>query len=304
MTYALFLGCKIPYYLAHYGTSTRAILKALDVDCVDIEFNCCGYPTRMLDADAYLFSAARNFALAEARGLDILTPCKCCFGSLQHARHWSQEQPDLKARINRLLAEEGLHWTGTANVRHLLSVLIHDVGPDAIAAKVRRPYKGLKIAPHYGCHALRPSKVTRFDDPLAPSIFEKLIDLTGAQSVQWNKRLECCGNPLWEKNSSLSVALMNQKLADAKLSGANYLCVACTYCQIQFDAVQHLQAAQNGNGLKLASILYPQLLGMSLGCDAATLGLDQNKLDIGGIENFLDQSKSLADDGPALTRTL
>jgi heterodisulfide reductase subunit B len=285
MKFALFLGCKIPYYLNHYGDATRAVLDALEIECVDIEFNCCGYPTRLLDAEAFLFSAMRNLALAEARGLDIVTPCKCCFGSFQHARHMLDNDPQIRQRLNAALAEEGLHWEGSTTVKHLLSVLVHDVGVKTIAAKITHRFSDMAIAAHYGCHALRPSGITGFDNPLAPSIFETLIDVTGARSVAWDKRLECCGNPLWEKNSELSLALMDQKLANAKQAGADYLCVSCTYCQIQFDTVQHQRMESNGNPPALASILYPQLLGLSLGLESSVLGLDKNKIDISQIEN-------------------
>jgi heterodisulfide reductase subunit B len=116
-------------------------------------------------------------------------------------------------------------------------------------------------------------------------LFEKLIEVTGAVSIPWEKRLECCGNPLWEKNSELSLGLMDSKLRDAGNAGADYLCSACTYCQIQFDTVQQ-QAASNGNKPVLASLLYPQLLGLSLGIDGQTLGLARNKLSISEILRF------------------
>jgi len=286
MKFALFPGCKIPYHLSHYGTATKAVLRALEVQWEEIEFNCCGYPIRMFDVEAFLFSAARNLALAEAKQLDILTPCKCCFGSLQHAKHWLNLQEHLKDKINHLLDKEGLHFSGHSEVKHLLSLFIDDVGLETIRSKVSRPFKALKIAAHYGCHALRPSTVTQFDDPLAPTLFEKLIDVTGAVSIDWQMRLECCGNPMWEKNSELSVRLMNSKLRDARAAGADYLCCACTYCQIQFDTVQQGQAATNGENPVLASMLYPQLLGLSLGIDAETLGLARNKLDISEVLQF------------------
>ena len=287
MKFAGFLGCKIPYYLNHYGTSTKAVLSKLGIELEEIEFSCCGYPTRHLDTESYIFTAARNLALAEARDLDILTPCKCCFGSLQHACHWLIQDEQLAQKINARLADEGVRWQGKTRVKHLLTVLAQEIGLDTLASKVTRPFNNLKIAAHYGCHALRPSSITDFDDPVAPSLFEKLIAVTGATSIEWDKRLECCGNPLWEKNSALSIGLMNNKLQNARQSGADYLCVACTYCQIQFDTVQHDQLAQNGQEPQLASILYPQLLGLSMGLDEQSLGLHCNKLDITQVGKFM-----------------
>jgi len=93
---------------------------------------------------------------------------------------------------------------------------------------------GFKIAAHYGCHALRPSQVVRFDDPVTPSIFDELVEATGAESIAWPMKLECCGAPLWGFMMSYQRRLTLKKLKNGRESGADYLCTACTYCQIQF----------------------------------------------------------------------
>ena len=123
MRYALFLGCKIPARLPAYEASTRAVLGHLGVTLVDLEFNCCGYPARSFSRDAFVVAAARNLALAEHAGLDILTPCACCFGTLRHAIRFLGEDAELRARVTGALAAEGLVWSGTAVVEQLLSVL-------------------------------------------------------------------------------------------------------------------------------------------------------------------------------------
>jgi heterodisulfide reductase subunit B len=287
MKFALFSGCKIPFYLPQYERATRAILNALEVELIDMEFNCCGYPVRHRSFEAFILSAARNLAMAQAKGLDILTPCKCCFGSLKHAEHWLKVHKSLREQTNRLLGRENLKWEGNIRIRHLLSVLAEDVGIEAIGKKIKRSFDGLKVAAHYGCHALRPANVVGFDNPLAPTIFEKLLAVTGARSVDWPRRLDCCGNPLWEKNNRLSLYLMRQKLEDAAQSGAQVLCTACTYCQMQFDTIR---AEQPDDGLfnrQLPAILYPQLLGLCLQLPQKSLGLAQNRLDAGWIREYL-----------------
>ena len=283
MKFIFFPGCKIEHYLKHYETSSRAVLDALGVRLVDIEMNCCGYPARHHDLVASVLSAARNLALAAKKNLDILTPCKCCFGNLKFAVSRLREDSELRRRVNLLLEREGLRWEDQVSVKHLLSVLYHDVGLDTLRSKIKKPYTSLKIAPHYGCHALRPSRVVQFDDPLSPTIFEKLVDVTGAQSVEWPKRLECCGNPLWGKNNPLSIHMMQKKVEDAIHAGADFLCVACTYCQIQFDQVRTgLDDSGNSDWKEqVPSILYTQLLGLSLGLSYDLLGLENNEM--GGV---------------------
>lgn len=123
--------------------------------------------------------------------------------------------------------------------------------------------------------------------PLAPTIFEELVTVTGARSDDWSMRLDCCGNPLWGRNNKLSLDLMTKKLTNADQAGADCLGAACTYCQFQFDTVQEAELVQKGNTKGLPSILYPQLLGLSLGLPAETLGIEGNKIDISEVQNFL-----------------
>ena len=190
MALALFLGCNIPARVKQYEMSSRAVMAKLGVELVDIrEFNCCGYPVRNLDFKTFILSSARNIALAERQGLDMITPCKCCYGSLKKADHSLKNDSLLREEINGFLSGEGLKYTGDIEIKHLLSVLYHDVGIDKIKEHIASPFKGLKIATHYGCHALRPSQIVQFDDSVSPTLFDELVEATGAESVDWSTRL-------------------------------------------------------------------------------------------------------------------
>jgi heterodisulfide reductase subunit B len=288
MKFAFFLGCTIPARLQQYESSSRAVLKKLGVELFDIkEFNCCGYPIRNSDYKAAILSSARNLALAQRQNLDMLVLCKCGFGMLKHADYHLKQNPGLGEEINALLEREGLRFEGGLEIKHLLSVLYHDVGIEAIKEKVTRPFKDLKIATHYGCHALRPSEVVQFDDPVNPVLFDALVEATGAESIDWQARLDCCGAPLFGVNDDLSMDLMEKKVINARESGAAYLCVGCPYCHIQFDSVQTMLQRQRGGNHLLPPILYPQLLGLSLGIDSHTLGLGMNQIEITSVEKFL-----------------
>jgi heterodisulfide reductase subunit B len=208
MKFALFLGCTIPARLPQYEASSRAVLDKLGVEVVDIrEFSCCGYPLRNSDLQAAILAAARNLALAERQGLPIVVLCKCGFGMLKYAQHLMRENSSLREQINTVLNKEGLAWKGASEIRHLLSVLYHEVGVDTIKARITRSYGGVKIATHYGCHALRPSEIVQFDDPVNPRLFDELVEATGAQSIDWQARLDCCGAPLFGTNDELSMDL-------------------------------------------------------------------------------------------------
>ncbi|MFH1351225.1 MAG: CoB--CoM heterodisulfide reductase iron-sulfur subunit B family protein [Pseudomonadota bacterium] len=287
MRFALFLGCNIPARITQYESSTRGILGNLGVDLVDIrEFNCCGYPLRNFDFKTFVLSSARNLALAEKKALNIISLCKCCYGSLKKVDHLMKGNPSIRQEINTILEKEGLKYEGDVEVKHLITVLYQDVGIEHIKEKIEKTFSGLKIATHYGCHILRPSQIVQFDNPMFPSIFDQLVETTGAKSITWKTKLECCGAPLWGMNDDLSRDLTGKKLLDARQSGADYLCSACSFCQIQFDTVQKMIIdSQNGKDY-IPSILYPQLLGLSMGLDHDTLGLGKGQLPISGIENF------------------
>jgi heterodisulfide reductase subunit B len=295
MKLALFLGCTIPVRLKQYEASSRAVLEKLNVGLVDIrEFNCCGYPLRNIDFKVFLLSSARNLALAEKKNLDVMALCQCCYGSLKKADYLMKENASLKKEVNGTLEKEGLKYEGRIEVKHLLSVLYKDIGIEAIKGKMAMTFKGLKIATHYGCHVLRPSQVVGFDNPVAPSLFDQLVEATGAESIDWPMKLECCGAPLWGVNDRLSMDLTLKKLTDGKKSGADYVCTACPYCHLQFDKVQKMILSQRNLNHPLPSVLYPQLLGLNLGIDRKALGMEKNEIPIAGIEELLATETELA----------
>jgi heterodisulfide reductase subunit B len=288
MKFALFEGCNIPVRVKQYADATQAVFNKLDIELVELtEFNCCGYPVRNIDQRAFVLSAAKNLAVAETAGLDIMAMCKCCYGSLKKAEYALNSDHDLNKEINDVLAKEKLHYEGQVRIKHLLRVLHGDVGLEALKPLILKTYNGLQIAVSYGCHALRPSKVTGFDDPVAPTLFDELVEITGAYSVDWSRKLDCCGAPLTGVNDSLSMDMALNKMNSAREAGAHYVCTACPYTHLQFDWVQNEMAGRTGEWEPLAAILYPQLLGLSMGIDEQTLGLFENRLELADITSYL-----------------
>jgi heterodisulfide reductase subunit B len=288
MKYALFHGCNIPSRVEQYADATIAVSRALDIELVEVtEFNCCGYPARNTDFRAFVLSAAKNLAIAQKAGLDMLVMCKCCYGSLKKAEHILSHDQELKGEINGFLAKENLKYQDGIEIKHLLSVLYHDVGLEQLKNRIKNAYSGMQIAVSYGCHALRPSSVTAFDDPVSPRIFDELVEITGAFSVDWSRKLDCCGAPLTGINDQLAMEMAQKKIDSAREAGAHYICTACPYTQLQFDKVQTYWSAGTNNVEMLAPILYPQLLGLSMGIDEQTLGLAKHDIDISDITSYL-----------------
>jgi heterodisulfide reductase subunit B len=196
MKYSLFPGCKVPYYVPQYETASRLVLNTFGLELEDLEFNCCGYQIRFLDFKAFIFSSARNIALAGRKGLPLLCLCQCCYGTLRYADLLLRTHEPLLKEVQEWLKSEGLRYPESVEIKHLLNVLSEDIDPETILKKNVRPFQSLRVAAHYGCHILRPHDVVQFDNPINPNKFEKLVEATGAVSVDWPLRTQSCGESL------------------------------------------------------------------------------------------------------------
>jgi heterodisulfide reductase subunit B len=273
MKLGFFQGCNIPIRIEQYAVAMEAVLNVFEVQLEIIdEFTCCGYPVRNVDEKAYIIPSVRNLAIAEKRGLDIMVICNCCFASLQKARSTLSDNPRLRDEINELLAREGLVYSGEANVKHFLTVLDQDVTVEAIVKRLVYRFTELKLSVILGCHILRPREITKFDDSFVPRVTDRLIEATGATSLDWRGKMECCGAALAGINNELSETLLNEKIDGALHSGADFILPVCAYCHLQFDTTQ---IAIREDPV-LPTLLYPQLLGLCLGLDERVLGIEQN----------------------------
>ncbi len=270
MKLAYFPGCKISFFLKDYGAAVEAVMAALGVTLVRLPFNCCGNPSRGKNLEVSVLSAIKNLALAQNHGLDILTPCQCCFGQLKHGAYWYKTHKGLRDKINRILAEEGLFYGESSDrtfsepvgIKHLLSFLYHDIGPNFLKEKISRPLDPVKTALQHGCHGLRPFSVTGFDNPFAPKIFKELVNITGLETIDWSKETECCGDPIAEDYGDLALKILTNKLETASLEGAAFIITACTHCQIQYTKGE---AQQRLAEKFIPAVTYPVVLGAALG---------------------------------------
>ena len=277
MKLAFFQGCNIPIRIEQYAVSAEAVLKKLGVQLEIIEeFTCCGYPVRNVDEKAYIIPSVRNMAIAEKKGLDIMVICNCCFASLQKAKNVMAGNPELAAEVNELLAKDGLKFEGSVTIKHFLTVLHEDIGLETIKKQLVNMVTDLNLSVIHGCHILRPREVTLFDDSFVPKITDELVALTGAKSLDWRGKLECCGAALGGLNSELSEILLQEKVDGARAAGAQFVTPVCSYCHLQFDTTQLNMKDQQQDKEVLPVLLLPQLLGLCLGIDEKVLGIEQN----------------------------
>ena len=264
--YLLFLGCVIPYRLSSYEVSARKVLTRLGVELVEMpEYNCCGFPIDPLDHYLALTLAARNLCIAEREKLNILTLCNGCFGTLNKANKTLKEDKEERERINKYLAEFGMEFKGTIEVKHLVHVLAEDVGFEKIKDAVKKPLSSLRVAQHTGCHLVRPKKLIEKDDPENPTLLKELIKLTGAKPLDYMDEAECCGNPIIGVNESIPFQMAKEKLEHIRAVGAQALITVCPFCHMMYDLNQPRIERAFNEKFNIPVLHYPQLLGLAMG---------------------------------------
>jgi heterodisulfide reductase subunit B len=274
--YAFFIGCTALARLWGYETSSRKTAAKIGVELVDMPgSSCCGTTyLETLDEITALALAARNICIAEEMGLDIVTICNGCTEALIKANKKLKEDPELRAEVNQVLADVGKEFKGTVDVKHYVRMLKDDVGLEKLGSMVVKPFKGLRVGAHYGCHMLKPSDVMLYDDPEAPTTLDELIDLTGAKSVQYPNKLECCAGPIMGVREDVTWSVGLEKVETVK-KYADVMVTACPFCYITYERCQLMAE----NSPEVPVVHYPQLLGMALGLDYEELGLEENKVD-------------------------
>lgn len=277
MRYALFLGCTVPVRTMGYEMSTRAVMKKLGIDLVDLkDFGCCGFPLESIDHDTYLSVAARNLSVAESENLPVMTLCSACNGSLLKANLALQDKK-VKKEINANLKPLGRVYNGPTEVKHAARVLYEHKEKIAELGKSL----DLKVAAHYGCHYTKPSEIYEdFEDPEVPYSLEELITAVGAHPVQYENKKQCCGGAILGIDEAVSLEMTRQKLSHVKDMGADAMVLVCPFCDIMYDVNQRRIENQFQENFGIPILFLPQLVGLALGLSPDELGLKLNRVPV------------------------
>ncbi len=281
--YSYYPGCSSEATAIGLELSNQAIAKPLEIELIELEdWTCCGStPYGSLDRTESVLVAARNLALAEKTGFDLVTPCSSCFITLYGANLQLKENPRLMKRVNEALAAVSLEYHGKVRVRHLIEVLVNDVTPEVISAKVQQPLNGLKVAPYYGCQLVRPDY--GFDNPESPRSLDRLVASLGAEAVPFPLKNRCCGGSLIISDESLALRLIRKLLENAAENGAECIVTPCPLCQINLDAYQSRVNSQFKTNFNLPILFVSQLIGLALGIEPRSLGLNTNIVSPGWV---------------------
>ncbi|MCF2140760.1 MAG: CoB--CoM heterodisulfide reductase iron-sulfur subunit B family protein [Candidatus Lokiarchaeota archaeon] len=262
----LFLGCVIPARLPFIEGSAKKVFQKLKIPMTNIEnASCCPDPTGIsaVDQTTWLTLGARNLTLVDNKKNDIISLCSGCVETLKMVDHILAKEPEKKEEVNSNLAKIDRKLEGRVDVKHAAQVLYENL--ELIKSKITHPLKGLKVAVHYGCHFLSPSDVIQWDDPFEPTTVDEIINTLGAESVDYDRKLQCCGNPLLKTDKDLSYELLYQKLLEMKKAGVHVITVVCPSCFLQFDYQQKAVNKIYGTDFKIPVLYLTELVALALG---------------------------------------
>lgn len=259
----------ISYRLPFIEVSIRKVLDYFQIPFAETnQFSCCPEPNGIKNFDnlSYSITAARNLAIAEKKQKDILTPCNGCFETLKAIRSEVKVDGHFRDKLNDYLKEISLKITGKFDVMHLIE-FFHKIEKDTIKDMIKVPLNGLRVAVHYGCHFLRPSNKIQMDDPMEPHIFDELINDLGAKSIEYDRKMDCCGGSLTRGDSpDSSLEMVHTKLESIKEGRADCIVVGCPQCFMQFDHLQR-DLKRLDYDYDIPVFYYSELLCIALGID-------------------------------------
>ncbi len=270
MSYVFFPGCSLDGTARDFRRSTLAVAARLGLDLPELpDWTCCG-STAAHGSDALLADALPAKNLSAAAGKTVAVACAACYSRLKAANHHIAGDQAVRARVAEVVGDD---YDGRTPVMHLLEILCRDIGRARIAAAIRRPLTGLKVACYYGCLLVRPPQVTRFDDAENPTLMDQLMETAGATPVDWPHKTECCGASFSITDSDIVLELSNRILSMAKAAGVDCIVTACPLCQLNLDMRQKDIEARFSRRYDLPVFYFTQLLGLAMGCTASELSL-------------------------------
>jgi len=293
MEYTYYPGCSLESTGVAYDKSVRAVFSKLGLKLEELEdWNCCGATIYMSVKETISLSiSARNLAMAERLGRDLVAPCSACFTVLKKTKRFLAEKPDLKAKVQEALSVGDLTYNGTVQIRHPVEVLINDVGLDTLADKAVKRLEGLSVAPYYGCQIVRPERA--FDDDTDNPVFlERMFECLGAKAVDFPPKVRCCGGMLMTTFNEVAQKLTYELLSCAIDNGADCIVTVCPLCQANLEMYQDQISKRFGRKVNIPVLYFTQLLGLALGCSREELGFKHFLSPVNGKLRALTEAKA------------
>jgi len=290
--YAFFPGCVSRGGCPELYPAVVKVCQRLNIEIDEMVGASCTGAGVLQEKDQLLGDTlnARTFAMAEQKGIPIMTICSTCQGVMSQANKRLTGDPEYLAQVNEALVEDGLEYRGTATIKHFLWILVEDIGVETLKAQFTRNLQDLKLAPFYGCYIVRPSWALDFDAyPGRANSLEAVIEAVGATVVDFEGKTRCCGFPILTINEKNSVAMVAKHTSEVQQLGADAMVTPCPLCHLNLDGYQPKASIQSGIRIHMPILHLPQLIGLALGFDPKEMGLARHIISPRALEKKLGE---------------
>ena len=277
-TFGYYPGCSLSGTGLELGISTKAIAAKIGLDLIEVpDWSCCGASSAHgTNHNLALALPARNAAIAEADGLGLAIPCPACYTRCKAAELAVQNSEATKKKIEYILDRP---YEAKYPSRVLLEIIMNEIPAAELKAKVTKPLQGLRPVSYYGCLLTRPEELTGFDDTEDPKMMDDLVTLLGAEAVDWNGKVKCCGGSYPTARPMVGLDMTKAILDDAHVADANCIVTACPLCMTNVDMRQKKLGAKYGVKYDLPVFYYTELIGLAIGLSPDEVGLQHHFVD-------------------------
>jgi len=277
---AYYPGCSLHGTSREFDESLRAVAAELGIGLTEIaDWSCCGASSgHTTDHLLGVALPARNLALAEAQGFDtVVAPCAACYNRMSAARLAIATEDGLAEQIPDILGHpfaNSVHVHNAVGLLHDASTIIEE---KVAATLAPNPLEGVKLAAYYGCLLVRPFEVCGYDDPEQPTSMDDVINACGADDVDWDMKVECCGGAFSVSRTASVLRLGRAIIDNARAHGAEAIIVACPLCHSNLDLRQKAMAQRGEEPMPI--LFVTQMVGLALGLAPVDLGLGRHFVD-------------------------
>ena len=285
---AYYPGCALEGSGGPYDRSTRALVKALDLEMENLaDWNCCGaMEVKNIHPMLQTYMSARNMAIASQQmGIDtVMAPCNGCYHNLKKAEYECATSPTALQTVQDLAAKSGDPvYKGDVRTVHLLEWLMEELGPEGVKQRISKSLNGIRIANYYGCMYTRPRQIFPEKDQgpgsestYKPHFMDDLLAAAGAVNVDFPLKTACCGGAHTLSDSDTSTQLVLNILQAAEEAGAEVIATECPTCHSGLEMHQIRAETQFGIKTGVKILYFTQLLGLALGLSARKLAIHEN----------------------------
>jgi heterodisulfide reductase subunit B len=281
-TYSYYPGCSSQSKASadNYTRSTNSMCDALGIKLQEIQdWNCCAASVGYAGGGELprISLSARNIALSQQQHgqKDLVATCAACWLATKEAQERIQHDEKTRTGINAALAEIGLKVEGAQpRIRHMVEVLIEDIGYETLKSGVKKPLKDIKIAGYVGCQTNRPFGIAgeSFENP---KYLDKIVEVLGGAPIEsYEKKVQCCSGALMFSEPEKGQALVRDIIEAAYDHGADMIVTPCPLCQMNVEVYQPDINKRFGTKFEMPVLYYSQLIAVAYGKNGKEAALD------------------------------